>query len=94
METKQEELEIARICTFGLLDKQNNKKVFYPIKNPTQERYYYSFSKEDLSKNSKILQNIKNNLTEEENIKKSFAVFESEETDQYVLIQQKTHILI
>ena len=94
METKQEELEISRICTFGLLDKQNNKKVFYPINNPTQERYYYSFSKEDLSKNSKILQNIKNNLTEEENIKKSFAVFESEETDQYVLIKQKTHILI
>lgn len=94
METKQEEIEIARICTFGLLDRQGNKKMFFLINNPTQERYYYSFSKEELAKNSKILQNIKNNLTEQENITKTFAVFESEETDKYVLIEQKTHILI
>jgi len=94
METKEEGKNISRICTFGLLDKQNNKKMFYKLNNVTQERYYYSFSKLDLSKNNKILQNIKSNLAEESDITKTFAVYETEETDKYVLIEQKTHILI
>lgn len=94
METKEENNQISRICTFGLLDKQNNKKMFYKLNNVTQERYYYSFSKLDLSKNNKILQNIKSNLTEESDVIKTFAVYETEETDKYVLIEQKTHILI
>lgn len=93
METKEEESEISNVRSFGILDPSKNKKMFYDLKNITKERYYYSFTKEQIKKDGKILKNIKERLISDEGISKTFAVFESKSEDPVVYIDCSTHIL-
>lgn len=91
-ETKENKSSIDRISTFALYDGKE-KKMFYNFKNATKERYFYSFSKEDIKKDGKILQNIKTNLLkEEDNISKTFAIYQSQHTDRYAFVELTTHI--
>lgn len=93
-ETKQEFSEIDRISTIGLYDKNNNKNLFYNLSNIKKEQYYYSFSKEDIQKNGKLLQQVKKSLlSEESDILKTFSIFESSNTDEYAFIESTTHII-
>ena len=93
LSSKEEKSDISRISTFGILDSEKNKKLFYDIKEVRFEKYYYSKSKDELDKNKKILQEIKEDLVEEENISKSFSIFESETQDQNTYIELSTHIV-
>jgi hypothetical protein len=93
-ETKEEISEIDRIYTIGLYDMKDGKKSFFDLNHVTKERYYFSFSKEDIKKDGKLLQNIKNKiLKDENNITKTFAIYESKQTDQYGFIESSTHIV-
>ena len=93
LSSKEEKTDISRISTFGILDSEKNKKLFYNIKEVRFEKYYYSKSKDELDKNKKILQEIKEDLIEEENVSKSFSIFESETQDQNTYIELSTHIV-
>lgn len=93
METKEEESEISNVRSFGILDPSKNKKMFYDLKNVTRERYYYSFTKEQIKKDGKILKNIKERVISDEQVSKTFAVFESKNQDPVVYIDCSTHIL-
>lgn len=93
VETKEEEGEISRISTIGLFDKQKNKNLFYDLKFITQERYYYSLSVEDIKKNSKIIQEIRKDLSVEEGVAKTFAIFKADTTDNFAYLEVKTHIV-
>lgn len=93
-EVKQELTEIDRISTIGLYDKNNNKNLFYNLSNIKKEQYYYSFSKEEISKNGKVLQEIKKNLLSEEgDILKTFSIYEINEANNYAFIESTTHII-
>jgi len=93
LSSREEKSDISRISTFGILDSQRNKKLFYNMKEVRFEKYYYSKSKNEIEQNKKILQQIKEDLAEEENISKSFSIFESETQDQNTYIELTTHIV-
>jgi len=93
LETKEQGDEISRITTIGLFDKNKNKNLFYDLEYPTQERYYYSFSQQDIKTNPKILQNIKKDLTKVEDLSITFAVYETNVTDPYAFLEVKTHFV-
>lgn len=92
-EAKENNSEIDRISTFALYDGEQ-KKMFYNLKYTTKERYYYSFSKEDIKKDGKILQNIKTSLLKggEGETAKTFAIYETQHTDRYAFVELTTHI--
>ena len=93
-ETKEDINEIDRICTIGLYDMENGNKPFFNMNHITKQRFYFSFSKEDIKKDGKLLQNIKNKiLNNEEETAKTFAIFESNQTDKYGFIEFTTHIV-
>lgn len=92
-ETKEEPTDAARVTTFGLLDKEQNKKLFFKLDNITEERYYHSASKQELKNNSQILKMLKNKMEEEEDIVKTFAVYESDNNDNMTYIESRTHIV-
>lgn len=93
METKEEKNEITRIGTLGLYGEDKKKKLFYDLAHITTERYHYSFSKQDIKGNGKILPTIKRDLSGEDNITKTFAIYESERTDPYAYLEASTHIV-
>lgn len=93
LEVKEEKPDIARITTIGLYDDQKNKKLFYDLKYIKCERYYYSFSKEDIKKNGKILPSIKRDLLSGDEIARTFAIYESEVSDKYAYVESSTHII-
>jgi len=93
LEVKEEKPDIARISTIGLYDEQKNKKLFYDLKYIKCERYHYSFSKEDIKKNGKILPSIKRDLLSEDEIARTFAIYESEISDKYAYVESSTHII-
>lgn len=92
-QTKEQEDDISKITTIGLLDAEKNKNMFYDLKFVTQEKYFYSFSKKDMKNDKTILQKIKQDLSVEENITKTFAVYESNKTEDFAFIETKTHIV-
>lgn len=93
METKEEQKEFSNVRSFGILDSAKNKKMFYNLKNVTTEKYFYSFTKEQIKKDGKILKNIKETLISDEQVSKTFAVFESKTEDPIVYIDCSTHII-
>lgn len=93
-ETKEDLSEIDRISTIGIYDMESGNKPFFNMNHITKQRYYFSFSKEDIKKDGKLLQNIKNKiLNNKEETAKTFAIFESERTDQYGFVEFTTHIV-
>ena len=93
-ETKEDLSDIDRISTIGLYDMENGPKPFFNMSRITKERFYFSFSKEDIKKDGKLLQNIKNKILKNENeTAKTFAIFESKQTDRYGFIEFTTHIV-
>lgn len=93
-ETKQDLSEIDRISTIGLYDMESGDKPFFNLDHVTKQRFYFSFSKEDIKKDGKLLQNIKNKiLNKQENTTATFAIFESKQTDRYGFVEFTTHIV-
>ena len=74
--------------------KNNHKNLFYDLSNIKKEQYYYSFSKEEINKNGKVLQEIKKNLLSEEgDVLKTFSIYETSKTNNYAFIESTTHIV-
>lgn len=94
MESGESKEGIAKIATFGVLDSQNNKKLFYELKHITSQCYYYSYSKEREGKNKNFLKQVKARLVEEEGISaKSFKIYENYSQDSTTYIESSTHIV-
>lgn len=93
-ETKEEENEASRITTFGIVGENKEKKLFFNLDNITEERYYYSASKKQIKNDSGILKELKSKMTEENNIAKTFAVFESDTEDNLTYVESRTHIVL
>lgn len=93
-ETKEEISEIDRISTFALYNFEEGKKMFFDFKYVTKERYHFSYSKEDIKKDGKLLQNIKKQILQGENdTTKTFAIYEASQTDKYAFVEATTHIV-
>jgi len=85
---------ISNIATFGLLDKDGNKKLFFNLKHVTSQCYHYSYSKEREGKNKNFLKQVKTRMAEEEGISsKSFKIYENDGQDSTTYIECTTHIL-
>lgn len=94
IESGNTEEGIANIATFGLLDKEGNKKLFFNLKHQTSQCYYYSYSKEKEGKNKNFLKQVKTRIAEEDGISaKSFKIFETNGQDSTTYIESSTHIL-
>lgn len=94
MESGGIEEGIANIATFGLLDKDGNKKLFFNLRHETAQCFYYSYSKDREGKNKNYLKQVKARIAEEEGISaKSFKIYENEGQDSTTYIESNTHIL-
>lgn len=93
LETKEEKKDIARISTLGLYDQEKNRKLLYNLENITTERYFYSFSKQEIKQNGKILPGIKRDLLREDSIVRTFGIYESVNTEPYACMEVSTHII-
>ncbi len=94
MESGESEEGIAKIATFGLLDINKNKKLFYDLKHITSQCYYYSYSKEREGKNKNFLKEVKTRMVEEEGVSsKSFKIYDTSGQDSTTYIECITHIL-
>jgi hypothetical protein len=93
LETKEEEDSISTICTFGLLDLDNNLTVFYPLQNITKERYYYNLTEKDIKTNFKLLQKIKSTTNTTDLTAKTFAVYKTQHQQSLCILEARTHII-
>jgi len=85
---------IANIATFGMLDSNKEKKLFYNLKHPTTQCFFYSYSKEKDQNNKNYLKNIKIRMMEEDGVSsKLFKIYETSGPDLTTYIECSTHIL-
>lgn len=94
LETK-EDPSIANIRTIGFV-RNSELSLFYSLKEIKNIRYYYSVPKSELKSNGKLLQNIKLDLkksTENDMISRSFALYEADDKNNFIIVEAKTHIV-
>jgi hypothetical protein len=93
----------SRICAFGTFDlRSGEEKMFFPLDNIREKRYYIGVSKKTLETDASLLSQIKKHVKPaSENIKSSFSIYSTdyEENFAYVLcytpeIQTKNHARI
>lgn len=92
-ESKNQEKGIANIKTFGLVGADGTKKMLYDLQHVTVESYNFSYSKEKEKDNKNYLKEIKSKMTQEENMLKTFKIFESNGQDFNTYIEVSTHIV-
>lgn len=81
---------LANIHTYGLLDKNNNKTMFYNFKYWTNETYYFSYNKK---KDKNFLKNIKQFVQENSKDKKiGTQIFETEDENVVTYVKFSTQI--
>jgi len=77
---------IARITTFGVVDlEKNEQKLFFPIDNVSEFRYYYSINKKQLEEEADLLSNVKKNIKENygDKVRATYGIYSSEYDQNY-----------
>ena len=86
MDTFSQISNIARIATFGVVDvKKNEQKLFFPLDNASEFRYYYSINKEQLEEEGDFLLNVKKNIKENysDEVRASYGIYSSDYEQDY-----------
>jgi hypothetical protein len=76
----------VNIATFGIIDvKQNEQKLFFPLDNLRELRYYYAINREELEREGNLLANVKKNIKEStnEDIRASYGIYTSKYEQNY-----------
>lgn len=93
LQSAEEGTNIAKIKTFGLVDQNNNKKLLFDLKHITSETYFYSFSKQEKSKNKNLLKEVKEKMQDKNGeVHRSFKIYETMGNDKTIYMGAETHI--
>ena len=87
--TSHEPLDMARISTFGFVEPLSGKEnLFFPLEFPREKSYYYAINGEKLQTDGTLLKKVKDQVLAgvHENLKTSYAVYETEYDDDYIYI--------
>ena len=87
--TFSEPIKTARISTFGIVDfKTSEEKMFYDLEIPREKIYYYAINKQKLQTDGGLLKTITNQvktrISDDENLKVSYGVYDTSYDDDYV----------
>ena len=88
--------ETHRISTIGISDVKDGKpKLFFPLKQISDMRYYYAINKQRLKTDGKLFAKIKKQVTGrvEEELKTSYAIFPTSYNNDYVYMVCSTPII-
>ena len=86
MDTFSSSDDTINIATFGMVDvKENKQKLFFPLDNLRELRYYYAINHEELEKEGDLLTNVKDNIKEgsSEEIRASYGIYTSNYKQNY-----------
>ena len=81
--------ETARICTFGILNiETGEEKLFFPLDNIRETRYYYGVPKENLKKDKNLHRKIVNQVKEKatKDTKASYGIFSTDYDTEYAYV--------
>ena len=87
---------LNRISTIGISDVKDGKpKLFFPLKQISDMRYYYAINKQRLKTDGKLFAKIKKKVTGrvEEELKTSYAIFPTSYNNDYVYMVCSTPII-
>jgi len=93
--TSFEASDMARVSTFGVIDTETGKeKLFFLLDNTSEKCYYYAINQKTLETDGtlmkKIIDNIGNNTSKEEDIKTSFRIHSTDYEQDYGYIVVNT----
>lgn len=91
VDTFSDPVPSARICTFGLVKPQNKEqKLFFPLDNIRDLRYYYAINKDKLSSSGSLLKSIKEEIKErvrwDKNKKATYGIFSTKYNEDYLYV--------
>jgi len=97
MTTQTKRINTARVCTFGLLDSENNQeKMFFNLDIPREKCYYYGVPKKQLEEDPNLMEVIRENLKsniEHEKMKTTYSVH-STDYNELIAYCEKSSTLI
>jgi len=80
--------EAARISTIGISNSEDEVKLFFPLDNADEIRYYYAINEDKLKSDGKLLKKIKEQIKEQtsEEIKASYGVYSTDYEQDYLYV--------
>ena len=76
--------EHTKISTIGISDLENHKKMFFPLDNGSEIRYYYAINQKKLETDGTLMRKITENVKKEKDIDVSYGVYATDYPDDYV----------
>lgn len=86
----------ARISTIGMKNiEKNEDMVYFNLDSVSDMVYYYAYNKSKLESDSKIMSNIKNNITENKKsgIRTTYGIYETDYEEDYIYCLSHTSII-
>tara|TARA_Y100000034_G_scaffold121329_1_gene165396 strand:- start:80 stop:943 length:864 start_codon:yes stop_codon:yes gene_type:complete len=80
--------EAARVSTIGVSDPGSEVKLFFPLDNMDEIRYYYAINENTLQSDGQLLKKIKEQIKEEtgEEIKASYGIYSTDYEHDYLYV--------
>jgi hypothetical protein len=80
--------EAARISTIGISNSEDEVKLFFPLDNADEIRYYYAINEDKLKSDGKLLKKIKEQIKEQtsEEVKASYGVYSTDYEQDYLYV--------
>ena len=76
-------IESCRICTFGSYsEEENENKLFFPLDNTREMRYYYAINKEKLETDGEIMKKVREQMKNQ--IKTCYGIYATDYEQDYV----------
>ena len=76
--------EHTRISTIGISNLENEKKLYFPLDNIREMRYYYAINKKKLETDGTLMRKITENVKDEADIDVSYGIYATDYADDYV----------
>ena len=74
----------TRISTIGISTLKNEKKLFFPLDNVREIKYYYAINRKKLETDGTLMRKITENVKNEADIDVSYGVYATDYADDYV----------
>jgi|19_taG_2_1085344.scaffolds.fasta_scaffold21993_2 hypothetical protein len=80
--------EAARVSTIGISELESEVKLFFPLDNTDEIRYYYAISENTLQSDGKLLKKIKEQIKEQtdEETKASYGIYSTDYEQNYLYV--------
>ena len=85
--------EYTRISTIGISSLENDKKVFFPLDNGNEIRYYYAINQKKLETDGTLMRKITENVKNEKDVDVSYGVYATDYEEDYVYCVVNTSMI-